>query len=139
VLSRKQKSEERLIRKAVAGDMMAFSQLLEKYQQLVFKVCLGLLQNRMDAEDVSQEVFVAAYQSLSKFKGDAAFSTWLYRIAINKSNNFRQRNRRAISLFEMNDGKAIRTAHQFLAVDSADQGLVEEDRRKMLRLSLIHI
>ncbi|NMD03934.1 MAG: RNA polymerase sigma factor [Bacteroidales bacterium] len=60
---------------------------MEKYQPLVFRTCLGFVHYKDDADDLTQEVFIQAYQSLSAFKGESAFSTWLYRIAINASLN----------------------------------------------------
>ena len=61
--------------------------LVEQYQQMVFRTCMGFLHNKDDADDLTQEVFIKVYQSLSRFKGEAAFSTWLYRIAVNASLN----------------------------------------------------
>ncbi len=54
---------------------------------MVFRVCVGLLHNRDDANDLTQDVFVRAFLSLSQFKGNAAFSTWLYRITVNAALN----------------------------------------------------
>lgn len=61
--------------------------LVEQYQQMVFRTCMGFLHNKDDADDLTQDIFIQAYQSLSRFKGEAAFSTWLYRIAVNASLN----------------------------------------------------
>lgn len=54
---------------------------------MVFRTCMGFLHNKDDADDLTQEVFIQAYQTLSGFKGDASFSTWIYRIAVNASLN----------------------------------------------------
>ena len=69
------------------GDREKFRLLVEKYQQMVFRTCLGFVHNKEDADDLTQDVFIRAYQSLSRFKGNSAFSTWLYRIAVNASLN----------------------------------------------------
>lgn len=74
-------------------DGNAFRFLVEKYQTLVFKACYHILNNKEDAEDVAQEVFVEAFLSISGFRGDARISTWLYRIAVNKSKNLLRKNR----------------------------------------------
>ena len=66
----------------------AFKRLLDEYQGLVFNTCLSFVPNAQDAEDVAQEVFVEVYRSISKFKGGSKLSTWLYRIAVNKSLEF---------------------------------------------------
>jgi len=69
------------------GDRNKYRMLVERYQALVFRTCMGFLHNREDADDLTQEVFIQAYQSLPKFKGEASFSTWIYRIALNASLN----------------------------------------------------
>ncbi|MEM8762661.1 MAG: RNA polymerase sigma factor [Bacteroidota bacterium] len=66
----------------------AFKRLLDEYQGLVFNTCLSFVPNAEDAEDVAQEVFVEVYRSISKFQGGSKLSTWLYRIAVNKSLEF---------------------------------------------------
>lgn len=69
------------------GDRNLYRILVERYQTLVFRTCMGFLHNKDDADDLTQEVFIQAYQSLRKFKGEASFSTWIYRIAVNASLN----------------------------------------------------
>lgn len=66
-------------------DGAAFSQLVEEKQQLVYNTALGILQNEEDAEEVTQDVFISVYENLKSFKEEAQISTWIYRIAINKS------------------------------------------------------
>ncbi len=69
-------------------DQDACKFLVEKHGNLVFNTALGLLQHRSDAEDMAQEVFAYAFQSLGKFRGEAKISTWLYRITVSKSLDF---------------------------------------------------
>ena len=80
-------SDIEIIELILQGDREKFRILVDQYQQMVFRTCMGFLHHKEDAEDLTQEVFIRAYQSLSRFKGDAAFSTWLYRIAVNASLN----------------------------------------------------
>jgi len=54
---------------------------------MIFRTCLGFVHNREDADDLTQDVFIRAYQSLKGFKGNASFSTWIYRVAVNASLN----------------------------------------------------
>lgn len=61
-----------------------FGALVDQYQGLVYNTCLGMLKNAEDAEDMAQEVFLEAFRSVHKFRGEASLNTWLYRIAINK-------------------------------------------------------
>jgi len=64
-----------------------YRKLVERYQPMVFCTCMGFLHHKDDADDLTQDVFIQAYQTLSAFKGDATFSTWIYRIAVNASLN----------------------------------------------------
>ena len=62
--------------------------LVEENQDRIVNTCFGFVQNRQDAEDVAQTVFIQAYKSIHKFRGDSTISTWLYRIAVNYSLNY---------------------------------------------------
>ena len=76
------------------GNKNAFKALVENHQALVLNTCRGFLHNEDDALDVAQEVFIEAYRSIKKFRGDSRISTWLYRIAVNKSLNFIRDNKK---------------------------------------------
>ena len=76
-------SDWELVQQCQAGDMNAFQELVSRYQQKVFMVILGLLRNREDALEVSQETFFRAYRKINSFQGGSSFYTWLYRIAVN--------------------------------------------------------
>ncbi|MEY3432936.1 MAG: hypothetical protein RL131_872 [Bacteroidota bacterium] len=81
-----QRSEEaELIDLLKKGDDGAFKRIVESKKDLVYNTALGLLQNVEDAEDIAQEVFIKVYESIHQFKGESAFSTWLYRIAVTRS------------------------------------------------------
>jgi RNA polymerase sigma-70 factor, ECF subfamily len=71
------------------GDRDAFDRLVQRYQRDVYRLCYRYLNNHEDADDVAQEVFLRAYRAIERFRGDSAFSTWLYRIAVNACLNFR--------------------------------------------------
>ena len=80
--------ELRLIRACLAGEVEAFRPLVNRYQRVVFSVALRMLGSRADAEDVTQQAFVDAFNALDGFDGDGrahAFSSWLLRIAVNRS------------------------------------------------------
>lgn len=76
------------------GDEAAFRMLVETWQNLVYNTALGIVQNAEDAEDIAQEVFVQAFQSIGSFKGESKLSTWLYRIAVTKSLDLERRKKR---------------------------------------------
>jgi RNA polymerase sigma-70 factor, ECF subfamily len=83
-----------IINTILNGSRDKFRMLVEKYQSMVFRTCVGFLHDKDDADDLTQEVFIQAYQSLDKFKGESAFSTWIYRIAVNASLNTVRKNSR---------------------------------------------
>lgn len=72
-----------LVKRVRSGDQRAFKLLVERYQRKVYAVALGMLKDKEEAMDVSQEAFVKVYKYLDHFKGDASFYTWLYRITSN--------------------------------------------------------
>lgn len=69
--------------RVLSGDVSAYASLVAKHKNLVFTIVLKIVNNREDAEEISQDVFLKAYQSLSTFERKSKFSTWLYRIAYN--------------------------------------------------------
>lgn len=73
------------INKVMGGDISAYSFLVNKHRDMVYTIALKIVGNCEDAEEISQDVFIKAYQSLKKFKRKSKFSTWLYRIAYNSS------------------------------------------------------
>jgi RNA polymerase sigma-70 factor (ECF subfamily) len=76
-------TDEILVKKVQQGDLAAFSILIERYQERLYSMALRILGSPEDAKDVTQEIFIRAYRALHKFRGEAAFSTWLYRLATN--------------------------------------------------------
>jgi len=73
------------LQQIISGNVRAYSFLVEKHKDMVFSIALKILHSREDAEEVAQDAFVKAYQSLSGFKNEAKFSTWLYRIVYNSA------------------------------------------------------
>lgn len=80
-------TDKEIINLILQGDLEKFSLLVERYQQMVFRTCMGFLHNKDDADDLTQEIFIRVYQSLPGFRNKSSFSTWLYRISINASLN----------------------------------------------------
>lgn len=71
------------VKQVLAGNTAAFAVLVNRHKDLVFSVALKIVRNREDAEEIAQDSFVKAFQSLRSFKGDSKFSTWMYRIVYN--------------------------------------------------------
>jgi RNA polymerase sigma-70 factor (ECF subfamily) len=87
-------NEWTLIEQLKQGEEAAFKTIVETWQNMVYNTAIGIVQNAEDAEDITQEVFVQVYQSVSSFKGDSKFSTWLYRITVTKSLDHERRKKR---------------------------------------------
>ena len=88
--------EHLLVEQARNGERDAFRQLVELYQVKIYRLAYDLTGNGMDAEDLSQDVFVKAFRSLQNFRGDAKFGTWLYRITVNTC--FDHRSKKSLSM-----------------------------------------
>ncbi len=76
------------------GSQEAFRLLVENNQDKVFNTCFGFVHNADDADDIAQEVFIEVFRSISKFNQESSLSTWIYRIAVNKSLDFIKKNNR---------------------------------------------
>ncbi|MBQ9942451.1 MAG: sigma-70 family RNA polymerase sigma factor, partial [Christensenellaceae bacterium] len=95
--------ESALVKKAAHGDMDAFEELARCYQNKIYAHALRLLRHPEDAFDVSQEVLLRLYRSLSSFRGQASLSTWIYRITQNACIDFCRSRKETVSLEEMGD------------------------------------
>ena len=87
-------TENEIIQKLLQGNEQAFKLLVENYQKRVVNTCFGLVHSIEDAEDIAQEVFIEVFRSIQNFRADSKLSTWLYRIAVNRSLNFIRDNKR---------------------------------------------
>lgn len=87
-------SDEALIERVKKGDCEAFSPLIERYKMLVYRLVYRMLGNRDDTEDLVQEVFIKAYNSIKSFKSGSPFSPWLSKIAVNLTINFIKKEKR---------------------------------------------
>jgi len=98
-------SDEELVRRFKEGDRDAYSELVRRYQNRVFSMCLRWMGSRSIAEEVAQDVFLALFKALPRFRGDARLSTWVYRVTVNHcKNRDLYRRRRAHGRHESIDG-----------------------------------
>ena len=81
-------TEEQLVKKSLQGDTAAFEELVAQYQSKVYALAYRYMGNEEDAYDMSQEAFIKAYRAIPDFRGESAFYTWLYRIAVNTAKNY---------------------------------------------------
>ncbi|HKS36589.1 MAG TPA: sigma-70 family RNA polymerase sigma factor, partial [Verrucomicrobiae bacterium] len=95
--------ERTLVKRAKAGHMTAYDELVRLYQERIYATIYHMTSNHEDANDLAQETFIKAFQALKSFKGDSSFFTWVYRIAVNKTINFlkQRKNRTHLSLNDL--------------------------------------
>lgn len=103
-------TDEELVQRAQSGNSRAFETLLRRHERAMFGTSLRLLGRSGDAEDAVQEAFIAAWRRLPEFRGDARFSTWLYRIVTNRSLNELRRRKPAASLDDDEDDGPVPAA-----------------------------
>jgi RNA polymerase sigma-70 factor (ECF subfamily) len=121
------------------NDHSAFASLVDRYQKMVVNTCRGFVSSYADAEDLAQDVFIELYESLPEFRHEAKLSTWIYRIAVNKSLNFiRKKKRENIfsSFGQLFDSSEKQQAVEFNSPNSfdvADGQLMTEELRKVLK------
>jgi RNA polymerase sigma-70 factor, ECF subfamily len=86
-------SDFELTQAAAGGDMVAFEEIYQRHHRRVYSICLRMLQNAFEAEDLTQDVFIQLYRKVGSFRGDSAFTTWLHRLTVNQVlMHFRKRN-----------------------------------------------
>jgi RNA polymerase sigma-70 factor (ECF subfamily) len=103
------RTDEELVARSKTGDTESFNQLVRRWERPIFALAYRTLGREEDARDVTQETFLRAFRALSGFKGDAKFSSWLYRIAVNLCRDWMRKERRA-PLVAMPEGVALEDA-----------------------------
>lgn len=135
-----------LVHRSQAGDAAAYEELVRRYHGRIYALVYSMTGNREDAEDLAQEVFVKAWKALGHFREQSGFFTWIYRIALNRTINFRKRRnrRRHVSLDEFDpDIKQAESYREFSSKGSVLRKLsLSEFQQKMnealLKLSEKH-
>ena len=91
------------VRRAQAGDLAAYDQLVQQFQERIYGLCYHMTSHHEDAHDLAQDTFVKAWQALKSFKGDSSFYTWIYRIAVNTCLNHLKLRRNRTPHLSLND------------------------------------
>lgn len=130
-------TDEQLVARAQQGDRMAFDLLVRKYQYKLIKLVSRYV-SPADAPDVAQEAFIKAYRAVDGFKGNSAFYTWLYRIAINTAKNYLvARSRRPASQdIDVADAEAYGISDQLTSQDTPEQLALSEEIRDTVAASI---
>jgi RNA polymerase sigma-70 factor (ECF subfamily) len=114
--------EQQLILEAKAGSHRAFRSLVERHMRQTYNIAFGFVGDHDGAEDIVQEVFVKVHASLSSFRGEAEFSTWLYRITTNIAlNHLKQRKRKEERTVDVMDAAAMNIASPDTQTDNLDR------------------
>ena len=121
-----------LVRAAAAGDRAAFEALVTRHQRNVYRLCYRFVPNHEDASELAQDAFVRAYRSLEKFEGQAQFSTWLHRIAVNVCLN-----RLALKAPKLAPLKSVESAVG--RGEPADEAMVREQRAERVRAAIAQL
>lgn len=96
-----------LARRAAKGDPAAFEEIVDKYQKMIYNLCLSKLQSREDALDVSQDTFLCAYRAIGSFRGESKLSSWIYRICLNCITDHQRKKAPVISAEKDGEGMGL--------------------------------
>lgn len=124
--------EDIVIQKIRLGDYNACNFIVDKYKSFVFNICMQIVRNREDAEELAQDSFIKAFKSIGGFKQESRFSTWLYRISFN--NAISKTRSRTIFKKEIDDNVA--DSENFSSGSDGFESLSRADRKKVLRKAM---
>ena len=121
--------DEDLVLRVQRGDRSAFDFLVIKYQHKIIQLVNRYVKDPSEAQDVAQEAFIKAYRALGNFRGDSAFYTWLYRIAINTAKNYLVSRSRRSSDYQVDiqDAEAIENAPQLQGMETPERLLLNQE------------
>jgi len=122
-------SDQHYIDKILQGDANAFAVLVDRYKNMIFTLALKMIKNREEAEEVAQDTFIKAYNSLTKFKGDSKFSTWIYRVAYNTCLDRLKKNKKEDNNISIDEF----SAHLIKTMDNALSALEDNERKQTIQ------
>ena len=123
--SQDSEADNSIVERYLAGDMTAFDELMIRYERQIFRVCYRFVNNRDDAMDLAQEVFIKAFEHLSTFRRESSMKTWLYRIAMNHCINHVKKNAREFVEITESVGSTRASVHS---------DMEEREQREQFRL-----
>ena len=123
-------NDKDIISAVVQGDKQAYAELVKRYQNFVFTICLRYTSSREDAEEIAQDIFVKAYRCLSDFRGDSKFSTWLYTIVNTSCITFLRKKR--LQTHSLDDEKV------FAVADNIDGGMRANQVEQKSRIAMVN-
>lgn len=130
-------TDEQLVVRVQQGDKRGFDLLVLKYQHKVMALVRRFVKDQAEAEDVAQEAFIRAYRAINSFRGDSAFYTWLYRIAVNTAKNaLDARKRRPGSDVDIDDVEDIAFSDNLRIEENPETLLASEDMHRVIEETL---
>ena len=128
--------DKKLVERVQAGDKTAFDLLVRKYQHKIIALIGRYVYDFHEAQDVAQETFIKAYRALPKFRGDSAFYTWLYRIAINTAkNHLVSRGRKPVDV-DVDDAQFFEGDHQLKDIATPENELYKDELDLVIKRTL---
>ncbi|MGK0499121.1 MAG: RNA polymerase sigma-70 factor (ECF subfamily) [Oceanicoccus sp.] len=133
-----QQSDQQLVERVQQGDKRAFDLLVLKYQHKIFGLISRYIRDHDEIQDVAQEAFIKAYRALPRFRGDSAFYTWLYRIAINTAkNHLVSRNRRPPATdIDVADAEYYESATLLKDIENPENALYGEELKAVVEIAI---
>jgi len=130
--------DKELVLRVQQGDKTAFDLLVLKYQHRIIQLVNRYVKDPSEAQDVAQEAFIKAYKALANFRGDSAFYTWLYRIAINTAKNYlvSRSRRRSDYQVEVQDAEQVENAPQLKGMDTPEFLLMNDEIVSVIELAI---
>ena len=131
-------NDQALVERVQRGDKAAFDVLVARYQHKVVKLIMRYVKDQAEALDVAQEAFIKAYRAMPRFRGDSAFYTWLYRIAINTAKNHLVAARRRPLSYDLNiqDPEQYDMQARLKDVDTPEATLLSEEIRETVNRAI---
>ena len=126
------KEDKWYITRVLDGDANAFSHLIDRYKDMVYTLAYKMMRNHEEAEELAQDAFVKAYQSLKSFRGSSKFSTWLYKITYNSAISRLRKNRP--DQYSIDESDYL--ANEYAETRNGFEELVLAERKRMLNRSL---
>ena len=133
-----QQTDQQLVERVQKGDNRAFDLLVLKYQHKIFGLISRYVRDHDEIKDVAQEAFIKAYKALPKFRGDSAFYTWLYRIAINTAKNYLVSRSRRPPAFDIDveDAEYYESASSLKDIENPENVLYGEELKKVVETAI---
>lgn len=131
-------TDQMLVKRVQAGDKTAFDLLVKRYQHKIIGLVGRYVHDHAEALDVAQEAFIKAYRALDKFRGDSAFYTWLYRIAINTAKNYLvARNRRPPDTdLDIQDAVSVDSESELTEIETPENSLYRDELYEVMTRAL---